>query len=131
MPWYWWTGMVLDVHVDIPQPGTYLSFFFSPSIWGRGFFFPPFLSHRGTYVAQEQIAINRFQRNRREIVAKLKLEEIDYKRLDVLSKFLTPTGKIEAARRTGASRKQQSRVVRAIKRARFLGLLPYAKDDAR
>ena len=119
------------MHVDIPPPGTYLSTFFSPSIWGKGFSFHSFFSGSGKSVAQEQTAINRFQRNRREIVAKLKLEEIDYKRLDVLSKFLTPTGKIEAARRTGASRKQQSRVVRAIKRARYLALLPYAKDDAR
>ena len=36
-----------------------------------------------------------------------------------------------AARRTGASRKQQTRVVRAIKRARFLALVPYTIDDTR
>ena len=65
------------------------------------------------------------------LTAKLKPEEIDYKRLDVLVKFITPTGKIEAARRTGATRKQQTRVVRAIKRARFLALVPYTIDDTR
>ena len=64
-------------------------------------------------------------------MAKLKLEDIDYKRLDILTRFLSPTGKIDAARRTGASRKQQNRVVQAIKRARFLGLLPYTRDDQR
>ncbi|MEE2658428.1 MAG: 30S ribosomal protein S18 [Candidatus Latescibacterota bacterium] len=61
----------------------------------------------------------------------MKPEEIDFKRLDVLSRFLTPIGKIEPARRTGASRTQQVRIVRAIKRARFLGLLPYAINDSR
>ena len=54
-----------------------------------------------------------------------------YERIDVLAKFVTPTGKIEAARRTGASRKQQTRVVRAVKRARYLALLPFTIDDAR
>ena len=49
----------------------------------------------------------------------------------MLVKFITPTGKIEAARRTGATRKQQNRVVRAIKRARFLALVPYNIDDTR
>ena len=45
--------------------------------------------------------------------------------------FLTPTGKIEAARRTGATRKQQAHVVQSIKRARYLALLPYTMDDSR
>lgn len=49
----------------------------------------------------------------------------------MLSRFLTPIGKIEPARRTGASRKQQGRIVKAIKRARFLGLLPHTINDAR
>ncbi|SVE50644.1 uncharacterized protein METZ01_LOCUS503498, partial [marine metagenome] len=49
----------------------------------------------------------------------------------VLARFLNPIGKIDAARRTGASRKQQARIVQAIKRARFLGLLPYAINDTR
>ena len=65
---------------------------------------------------------------RREFVAKLKPEDIDYKKLDILSRFLTPNGKIDVARRTGASRKQQHRVSQAIKRARFLALLPYDRD---
>ncbi|MBI91610.1 MAG: 30S ribosomal protein S18 [Candidatus Latescibacterota bacterium] len=69
--------------------------------------------------------------NRKEFTAKLKPEEIDYKRLDVLARFLTPIGKIEPARRTGATRTQQARIVRAIKRARYLGLLPYTINDSR
>ncbi len=69
--------------------------------------------------------------SRKEFTAKLKLEDIDYKKLDVLSRFLSPNGKIEAARRTGANRKQQARIVQAIKRARYLGLLPYSINDTR
>ena len=78
---------------------------------------------------QERVAIAKVRSSRREAVAKLKLEDIDYKRLDVLTHFITTTGKIEAARRTGANRKQQARVVRAVKRARYLALLPYVIDD--
>ena len=78
---------------------------------------------------QEPVVIARV--NRKEFTAKLKPEEIDYKRLDVLARFLTPIGKIEPARRTGATRTQQARIVRAIKRARYLGLLPYTINDSR
>ena len=78
---------------------------------------------------QELVVIARV--NRKEFTAKLKPEEIDYKRLDVLARFLTPIGKIEPARRTGATRTQQARIVRAIKRARYLGLLPYTINDSR
>ncbi len=78
---------------------------------------------------KELSAIGRQGRSRKEFVAKLKLEDVDYKRLDVLTRFLSLTGKIDAARRTGASRKLQNRVVQAIKRARFLGLLPHTRDD--
>jgi len=80
---------------------------------------------------QERAGAAKFRSNRRETVAKLKKEDIDYKRLDILATFLTPTAKIEAARRTGANRKQQAQVVRAIKRARYLALLPYTRDDSR
>ena len=80
---------------------------------------------------KRSVAIAKFRSSRREAVAKLKSEDIDYKRLDVLVKFITPTGKIESARRTGATRKQQTCVVRAIKRARFLALVPHTLDDTR
>lgn len=58
---------------------------------------------------------------------KLTLEDIDYKRLEVLVKFLGPNGKIKPARRTKASSKKQSRAAQAIKQARYLALLPYYK----
>ena len=53
---------------------------------------------------------------------------VDYRDTEMLRRILTPNGKIDVARRTGASRKQQHRVSQAIKRARFLALLPYDRD---
>lgn len=60
---------------------------------------------------------------------KLELEDIDYKRIEVLVKFLAPNGKIKPARRTKASSIKQSRAAQAIKQARFLALLPYYKSS--
>ena len=49
---------------------------------------------------------------------------IDYKNLDLLKKFLTDRGKMIARRLTGINAQQQRDITRAIKRARYLGLLP-------
>jgi small subunit ribosomal protein S18 len=49
---------------------------------------------------------------------------VDYKRPDVLRRFVTEKGKILPRRITGTSAKNQRRLVREIKRARYLGLLP-------
>ena len=51
--------------------------------------------------------------------------EIDYKYIDLLSKFINETGKISPARMTGISAKYQRQLTTAIKRARQLALLPY------
>lgn len=52
-------------------------------------------------------------------------ELIDYKNVKLLRKYVTETGKIVPARITGVAKKYQSRLVTAIKYARFLALLPY------
>jgi small subunit ribosomal protein S18 len=49
---------------------------------------------------------------------------VDYKRPDVLRRFLTESGKILPRRITGTSAKNQRKLVREIKRARYLGMLP-------
>ncbi|MFW5806495.1 MAG: 30S ribosomal protein S18, partial [Spirochaetota bacterium] len=49
---------------------------------------------------------------------------IDYKRPDVLRRFVTDSGKILPRRITGTSAKNQRRLVREVKRARYLALLP-------
>ncbi len=54
-----------------------------------------------------------------------KITEIDYKDLDTLKSFITETGKIVPSRITGTSAKYQRQLATAVKRARFLALLPY------
>ena len=50
---------------------------------------------------------------------------VDYKDVETLKKFLSPYGRIIPRTRTNVSVKVQKQVSLAIKRARFLGLLPY------
>ena len=50
---------------------------------------------------------------------------IDYKDVRLLSRFLSERGKIVPSRITAVSAKKQRELARAIKRSRFLGLLPY------
>jgi len=54
------------------------------------------------------------------------VKEIDYKDLETLKAFLTETGKIVPARITGTNAYYQRQLATAIKRARFLALLPYS-----
>ena len=54
-----------------------------------------------------------------------KVEQIDYKDIDTLRDFLTEQGKIIPARLTGTKAHYQRQLDTAIKRARFLALLPY------
>jgi len=54
------------------------------------------------------------------------VEEIDYKDLNTLKAYVTETGKIVPSRITGTSARYQRQLARAVKRARFLALLPYS-----
>jgi small subunit ribosomal protein S18 len=54
-----------------------------------------------------------------------KVVEIDYKDLAVLKQYITETGKIVPSRITGTQTHYQRQLSAAIKRARFLALLPY------
>lgn len=51
--------------------------------------------------------------------------EIDYKDLETLKAYVSETGKIVPSRITGTNAKYQRQLSTAIKRARFLALLPY------
>ncbi|MFC3095224.1 30S ribosomal protein S18 [Alteromonas sediminis] len=51
--------------------------------------------------------------------------EIDYKDIATLKNYITESGKIVPSRITGTSAKYQRQLSTAIKRARFLALLPY------
>lgn len=54
------------------------------------------------------------------------ITEIDYKDLNTLRSYITETGKIVPSRITGTSAKYQRQLSTAIKRARYLALLPYS-----
>ena len=53
---------------------------------------------------------------------------VDYKDLDLLKKLTNRQGKIIARRKTGCAAASQHAVSRAIKRARFMALIPYTGD---
>ena len=53
------------------------------------------------------------------------INNIDYKDIELLGKFVNPHGKIMPRRRTGLSAKNQRDLAVAVKRARFMALLPY------
>ena len=53
------------------------------------------------------------------------VKEIDYKDLDTLQNYVTETGKIVPSRITGTKSHYQRQLATAIKRARYLALLPY------
>jgi small subunit ribosomal protein S18 len=57
-----------------------------------------------------------------------KVEYIDYKDVEVLKDFITENGKITPARLTGTTAKYQRQLTVAIKRARFLALLPFTDN---
>jgi small subunit ribosomal protein S18 len=57
-----------------------------------------------------------------------KTENIDYKDVDKLKKYVTDRGKILPKRVTGTCAIHQREVTRAIKRARIVALLPYTAD---
>ncbi|MDT0596136.1 30S ribosomal protein S18 [Glaciecola petra] len=53
------------------------------------------------------------------------VSQIDYKDIALLKNYITESGKIVPSRITGTSAKYQRQLSTAIKRARFLALLPY------
>ncbi|OWK45061.1 30S ribosomal protein S18 [Fimbriiglobus ruber] len=52
----------------------------------------------------------------------------DYKDVSMLKKFITSHGKLMSRRRTGLSATAQKALARAVKRARFMALLPYTAE---
>jgi small subunit ribosomal protein S18 len=57
-----------------------------------------------------------------------KVDQIDWKDFQSLRRYLSDRGKIRSRRITGACRRHQSQLARAVKRARELALLPYVSD---
>lgn len=53
------------------------------------------------------------------------IKYIDYKDTEVLKRFLNPHGRLMARKRTGLTASHQRSLANAVKRARFMGLLPF------
>ncbi len=60
--------------------------------------------------------------------ARLNVENIDYKDLNTMRRFLSDRGKTRSRRVTGLSRRHQAQLALAVKRARELALLPYVGE---
>ncbi|CEA02006.1 30S ribosomal protein S18 [Pseudomonas saudimassiliensis] len=59
------------------------------------------------------------------------VKEIDYKDLNTLKAYVTETGKIVPSRITGTKARYQRQLAVAIKRARYLALLPFTDSHGR
>ena len=57
-----------------------------------------------------------------------KIQDVDYKDLNQLRRFISEKGKIRSRRITGACRRHQVQIATAVKRAREMALLPYVGD---
>jgi small subunit ribosomal protein S18 len=57
-------------------------------------------------------------------------KEIDYKDLETLKAYISETGKIVPSRITGTKARYQRQLATAVKRARFLALLPYSDSHS-
>ena len=70
-----------------------------------------------------------FKKRRRRPKVKFKVEDIDYKNVDLLKNFMNDKGKISPSRVTGLEAKIQRKIAKAIKRARQIALLPYTRIE--
>jgi len=64
-------------------------------------------------------------RRRNCYFCKEKVEEVDYKNVNQLRRYISEKGKIRSRRITGACRRHQNQLSAAVKRAREMALLPY------
>ncbi|MER3410415.1 MAG: 30S ribosomal protein S18 [Thermoleophilia bacterium] len=67
-------------------------------------------------------------RKRNCLFCREKIEDVDYKEVSLLRRFLSEKGKIRSRRITGACRKHQNQISVAVKRAREMALLPYVAE---
>jgi small subunit ribosomal protein S18 len=62
---------------------------------------------------------------KQNILSQHKVEHIDYKDVELVKKFVNPHGRLIARKRTGVTAHHQRQLANALKRARFMGLMPY------
>jgi small subunit ribosomal protein S18 len=73
----------------------------------------------------------RFQRRRVCAFCVDKVDKINYKDVNTLRRFISEQGQIDSRRRTGTCARHQRRLTIAVKRARYLALLPYTAEHVR
>ena len=73
----------------------------------------------------------RFRRPRGCEFCRSKSDVADYKDTQMLRRYITESGKMEARRKVGTCAKHQRVVSQAVKRARHLALLPYTSEHIR
>ena len=71
------------------------------------------------------------RRNPRHVGNDVRIDEIGYKNVQVLSRFVDNYGRIHNRRKTRVTAKMQRKVTKAIKRARHLALMPYTGEHIR
>ena len=62
-------------------------------------------------------------------LAEARIRFVDYKDDRLLSRFIGETGKLLPSRLTGVTARHQRQIAKAIKKARFLALMPYTKGS--
>jgi len=75
--------------------------------------------------------MNRFRRQRFCYFCKNNVQDIDYKDEKSLLNYITDRGKIMPRRLSGTCAKHQRKLSTAIKRARYLAILPYIREYGR
>jgi small subunit ribosomal protein S18 len=75
--------------------------------------------------------VEREKGERRRVGTDVRIDDVNYKNVPLLSRFLDRRGRIMSRRKTRVSAKMQRRIVREVKRARHLALLPYTADQTR
>lgn len=63
--------------------------------------------------------------NKECFFTKNSINHIDYKDVEILKKFINPFGRMTGRKRTGVCAPKQRELAMAIKRARFMGLMPF------
>lgn len=78
------------------------------------------------------VSVRRFGRQQRVCAFCAEhVKYVDYKQVDVLSRYITERGQLRPRRKTGVCAKHQRRVAVAVKRARHLALLPFTGEQVR
>lgn len=68
-----------------------------------------------------------FFRKKKKICQMCAGKDVDYKDVTIISKYINEKGKILPRRMTGACAKHQRYIAQQVKRARFMGLIPFVK----